>query len=322
MGDVHGDLRPRFQPERGGPFVRAEREQALERDDVAAQCMPSRDAVELAQLLERIDPRVRVRADAESDPPFAYAIDRRVAVAQIRLRRGTDADPRARIAHQVELDVRSMRRVHDRRPRREAARAREKLDRADAVFLQALLDLPWLLARVHVQNEALALGVASDLLEPFAGAGANGVGGKPDAEAALAQRLNLPEVLRRRALAELREPAAAVRRVKEHELDAGLGGRIGNRERLLETEVVELPDGGVARGDELAVGANVVAPHMFGSLAGGEREHRVAPGPEVAARALAPQSALEGVTVRVDEPRQRERLRHARIVGDAGGRRP
>ena len=73
-----------------------------------------------------------------------------------------------------------MGRVDDGRARAEAAGAGEQLDRADAVLEQALLDLARLLAGVDVEDEALALGVAAELLEPVAGAGADGVGGNAD----------------------------------------------------------------------------------------------------------------------------------------------
>ena len=56
----------------------------------------------------------------------------------------------------------------------------EELDRPEAVLGEALLDLARLLVGVDVEDEALALGVGADLLEPLARAGADGVGGEPD----------------------------------------------------------------------------------------------------------------------------------------------
>ena len=60
-------------------------------------------ALELAQLLERVDPDVRVGADADADPALREPLDRREAVTEIRLGRRADADPRARVREQVEL---------------------------------------------------------------------------------------------------------------------------------------------------------------------------------------------------------------------------
>ena len=54
--------------------------------------------------------------------------------------------------------------------------------------------------------------VAPELLEPLARAGADGVGGKADADAVGAQRLELAQILGRRLLAHPRQPAAARRR--------------------------------------------------------------------------------------------------------------
>ena len=74
----------------------------------------------------------------------------------------------------------SVRAVDDRRLRPEAAGSRQELDRADAVLGEAFLDLLGLLVRVDMQHEALALGVAADLFEPFGGARPDGVGGEAD----------------------------------------------------------------------------------------------------------------------------------------------
>src|SRR5262249_15519403 len=75
---------------------------------------------------------------------------------------------------------------------------------------------------------------------------------------------------------------------------------------LLEAEVVELADRGVSGGPHLAVDRLVVGADALGGLPVRELEHRVAPGPEVAALGAAAQGALEGVAVCVDEARVRE----------------
>ena len=81
--------------------------------------------------------------------------------------------------------------------RAEAAGVGQQLDRAAAVLGQALLDLARLLVGVDVERQRLVRRVAPELLEPVARAGANGVGGEPDPDSFVAQRLELAEVLGR-----------------------------------------------------------------------------------------------------------------------------
>ena len=89
-------------------------------------------------------------------PRSQSSCDRREAVAEVRLGRRADADPRARLGEQVELARVGVRRVDDRRVRAEAAGLREQLDRPQAVLGEALLDLARLLVGVHVQRQAVA----------------------------------------------------------------------------------------------------------------------------------------------------------------------
>src|SRR5215210_6453925 len=174
----------------------------------------------------------------------------------------------------------------------------------------ALVDLPRLLVGVDVDNEVAPGGVAADLLEPVARAGADGVGGEADANALAGEVLDPAQIPGRRALAEAVEPAAAVSGVEEDELDSRRVGGLGDREGLLEPEVVELADGGPAVREHLAVHALVALAHARGGLASSELEHRLAPAPEVAASRRAAERSLERVTVRVDEARQGQALRH------------
>ena len=213
-------------------------------------------------------------------------------------------------SEEVELRVVGVRRVDDRRPRAEAAVLREQLDRPDAVLLDAVLDLPRLLVGVDVQRQLVLGGVASDLREPPGRAGADGVGGEADLDPVLAEVLDLVQVLGRRGLAETLEPAPCVGDVEEDERDAGGFRGLGRSECLLEAEVVELADRGVAGAAHLAVHLLVVDADALGRLPVRELEHRVAPGPEVAALGAAAERPLEGVAVRVDEAGDREPVRH------------
>ncbi len=237
---------------------------------------------------------------------------RQEAVAEIRLRRQTRAHPRAGLRDQVELVPVGVRGVHDRRARPEAAAVREQLDRPHAVLGDALLDLTRLLVGVHVQRQAFSGCVAAELLEPVARARAHGVGGDADARAGRAQLLDSAQILRDRVLAEAIEPAARVRDVEQHELDAGLGARLDRRVRLREPEIVELADRRVTGVAHLRVDPRVLRSDVSRGLTPGELEHRVAPGPEVAALGPTPQRPLEGVAVCVHEAWEVENVRHAR----------
>src|SRR4029079_1493170 len=137
--------------------------------------------------------------------------------------------------------------------------------------------------------------------------------GQADLDTAAAQILDLVQILVRRGLAETVEPASAIRDVKEDEGDARGIGRFRRGERLLEPEVVELADRGVAGGEHLAVDLLVAGADALGRLPVGELEHRVAPGPEVAALGVAPERSLEGAALRVDEAGSVEPARHVAL---------
>ena len=255
------DLGPRLEPQRAAAFVGAEAEQPLRREDAAGAGLAPGDPFQLAQLLERVDANVRVRADAERNPAMLDPRRREEAVGEIGLGRRTGADCRAALREQVELGTVGMRRVHDGDVRPEAAGALEELDRPAAVLGEALLDLPRLLVDMDVQREAFGRREAPDLLEPFARTGADGVGGEADADAVGAQRLELAQVLGRRLLAHPRQPAAGVRREQEDDLELRLAGGLHRRARLVQTEVVELADGGVAGRTHLPIGLDVEGAH-------------------------------------------------------------
>ena len=167
---------------------------------------------------------------------------------------------------------------------------------------------------MDVQRQLLRSGVAADFLEPRRADGAHGVGGDPDVEPARAEVLHLAQVLADAVLPEARQSAALVGRQQQDDADARLVGRFGGSERLVEAEVVELADGGVAGRAQLAVDLDVLAPHDLRRLAPGELEHRLPPRPEVAARRPSAQRSLEGVAMSVDEPREGEAFGHRRIL--------
>jgi CDP-diacylglycerol--glycerol-3-phosphate 3-phosphatidyltransferase len=182
------------------------------------------------------------------------------------------------------------------------------------MFRQAFFDLARLLVCVHVQRETFRSRIAPNLLEPLGGARPDGVGGDTDGDPARAQLLHLLEVLGHGLLPEPRQTTALVRRQEHDDADPCLLGRLGGRERLLEPQVVELPDRGVPGTTKLAVHLDVFLAHQLRGLALCLRQHEVTPGPEVPATGPAPQRPLEGVTVGIDESRQAEALGHGRIL--------
>jgi CDP-diacylglycerol--glycerol-3-phosphate 3-phosphatidyltransferase len=314
MVEVDLDIGPPLETECRGPLVGAAAEERRHGKDVAPAGAAAGDALELAELLERIDPHVRVRADADPDAAPANLLRGHEAVPEVRLGGRADADTRARLGQEVEFMGIGMRCVDDRRVRPEATRLGQKLDRPQAMLGDAFLDLPRLLVRVDVQRQALGGCVAAELLEPVPRAGADGVGGKADANPGGTHVLELRQVVGGRFLPEALDPAAPVGREQEHDLDPGLGGSLDRRVRLREPDVVELADDGVPRSEHLAVDLDVARTHLVGGQPLGQGQHGVAPAPEVGALGTPAQSALERVAVRVDEARQGKRRHDRRIL--------
>src|SRR5512133_1164963 len=232
MLEVDLDVGPTLQAERRRALVGSGAEEGGDRQDVPPQRPPARYALQLPQLLERVDPHVRVGADADPDSALADLFDRHEPVAEVCLSRRADADPGTRLCNQLELASVCMRGVHDRRVRTEAAGLREQLNRPEAVLRDALLDLARLLTGVYVQRKTLARSVSAEVLEPSAGAGADGVGGEADAYASRAHRLELGQVVGRGFLPEALEPTAPVGRQQKDELDPGFRSRLHGRVRL------------------------------------------------------------------------------------------
>src|SRR6266545_4030690 len=314
MREIHFHLIPLLEAERTCPLVGAEAEQRLRGDDVAPAALAACNALELAQLFQRIDADVRIGADADSDSARADALDRQEPVPEVRLRRRAGADAGAGAREQVELGAVRVCRVHDRRALAQAAAAVEELDRPDAVLRQAFLNLTRLLVGVNMQRQSLRVSVAADLLEPVGGTCPHGVGGEPDSDVAGAQRFDLPQIVGRRVLAKSRQAAATVRGEQEDDPNPGLLGCLHRRECLVEAEVVELADCCVSRRSELSIDLDVLAVHELRRLPFRLREHDLPPGPEIAASRPPAQGALERVAVGIHESRQTEGLDHGRIL--------
>jgi hypothetical protein len=74
--EIDLDRRPLLEPERRSAFRRADCKQRLDVEDITPPCLPARDAVELAQLLEGVYSNVRVGADAHPDAAVQDTLDR------------------------------------------------------------------------------------------------------------------------------------------------------------------------------------------------------------------------------------------------------
>jgi glycoprotein endo-alpha-1,2-mannosidase len=310
--EVDLDRRPRLEAQGSGALVRADREQSVDGEEVAAARLSPADPVQLAQLLERVDADIGVRADAEPDPAVEDALDRQEAVAEVRLRRRAGADSTVRLAEEVELASVRIGRVDDGRARAEAAAVREELDRAHAVLGHALLDLAWLLVGVNVERQLVLRRVAAELDEPLTWTGANRVRGHADTDPGSPQLLEPPQVLRDGRLAKAVEPTAGIGGVEEHELDPCVRRCSGGGVRLGEAEVMELAHRGVAGFTHLGVHRRVLLAHALGRLAASKLEHGLAPGPEVGALSTTAQRPLESMAVDVDEPAELETVLHRR----------
>src|SRR5439155_20528545 len=142
----------------------------------------------------------------------------------------------------------------------------------------------------------------------------DGVGGDPDADAPLAQRFELHQVLGDARLPEALDPAATISGVEQDKTDPGFLGGLEGRKALVEPQIVELADRRVAGAELLAIDVYVVLADLARCQSRSHGQHRLAPGPEVAALCSAPQGPLERVAMGVHEPRKREPLGHRRIL--------
>jgi hypothetical protein len=193
--EVDARFRPRVEAESVGSPLRADGQKRPDGEDASLPCLAATNALELAELFERIDADVRVGADAQRDASVGRPREREEAVSEVRLRRRAHADARPGVTEQIELGPVCVRRVHDRRSLAQAAFAREQLDRAEAVLGRALLDLARLLVGVDVQREVVVDRVPAELAQPVGRAGADGVGGDGHAHPVGAEGLQLAEVV-------------------------------------------------------------------------------------------------------------------------------
>src|SRR4051794_39209774 len=106
---------------------------------------------------------------------------------------------------------------------------------------------------MDMQREPLGRRVPSDLGKPVGRARTHGVGGEADGDAASPKLPDLWEIPADGRRGEALDPAARVGREQDDDRDPGRGGRVEGGERLVEAEVVELADGGVPAGEQLAI---------------------------------------------------------------------
>src|ERR1700730_17072616 len=157
-----------------------------------------------------------------------YALNRKEAVAEIRLGRWARADPRAALGEQVELVPVGVRSVHDGCARAEAAAVGEELDRPETVLGEALFDLARLFVCVDVQGQLVFGRVSAKLFEPVTGGRPNGGGGKADR----AHRLEPAQVFGDRRLPQTVDAAARVGDVEQNDLDLRVRGRLRSSVRF------------------------------------------------------------------------------------------
>jgi hypothetical protein len=241
-----------------------------------------------------------------------YALNRKEAVAEIRLSRRARADPRAALGEQVELVPVGVRCVHDGRARAEAAAVGEELDRPETVLGEALFDLARLFVCVDVQGQFVFGRVSAKLFEPVTGARPNGVGGNADPDACRAQLFEAAQVFGDGLLPETVDAAARIGDVEQNDLDLRVRGRLRSSVRFGQAEIVELADGGVAGVPQLPVDPGIALPDQSWCLTPGQVQHGLAPRPEVGALRPPTESPLEGMRMGVDKTGELESGRHAR----------
>src|SRR5262249_22430495 len=151
---VYLDRRPLVEADRGGAVAAPDREQLGRAEDLSCAGVSSCGALELAELFERVDPDVRVGADAEGDAALDPRTHGGAAVAEVGLRGRAKTDACSRLGDEVELCVVGLGRMDERRRRGQAPGTGENLDRPQTMLLEAVLHLSFLLVGVNVEDEA------------------------------------------------------------------------------------------------------------------------------------------------------------------------
>src|SRR5215218_984183 len=123
---------------------------ALGDEDVPASREPAGVGLDLPQLLERVYPDVRVRADGEMDFSLQDLLGRQEPVAEVPLRGRTGAHGGAVLGEEIHFPSASVRGVDNGGAPAQEAGPDEQLYGAHPVLGQALLDLPRLLVGVDV----------------------------------------------------------------------------------------------------------------------------------------------------------------------------
>src|SRR5215211_464678 len=149
-------------------------------EDVPPAREPAGARRHLPELLERVEPHVRVGADGETYIQLQYPLRREESIAQVPLRGGADADRGAMLRQQLELPLVGVRGVDYGGPGAEETRLGQELYGPHPVVLPALFYLPRLLVGVDVEVQVVAVGVLPDLLQPSRRHGPDAVRGNPD----------------------------------------------------------------------------------------------------------------------------------------------
>src|SRR5918994_2264638 len=270
----------------------------LRYQDVPPAREPAGARLYLPELLERVDPHVRVGADAEVYLQRDYLFRRQKAVAQVPLRGRAGAYKRAVVGEETQLGPVGVGGMDDHGAGAEKAGLGQEPNRAHPVLSLALLDLARLLAGVDVEGQLVAVGVNAYLLQPPSRHGPDAVSGDPDLEERSPLLRPPPERLHPfQETPYLRVPktgdaAPGVADREENEPYArflcGHRCRFSERVRVLVglpiravVDVVELGDARVAAREHLAVAVPAHLADGAGIEALRQGVHPLSPGPEI-----------------------------------------
>ena len=327
--DPRGCLAARSRAAFHGAFEQlAAHVSAAERGDVAGlRCEPL-PVFQPAQLLERVDRDVAVRADGQPAAVAEVIRQREQPVAEIGFRARADADDGAGLGEALRFVGVHVRRVHEAPLPVDADVLQQPANRAPLVGREALVDLALLLRDMQMDRPARLAARVRDRGQRRGAHGAQAVCADADIELRRLLRsrgfVMIEELIQRQREQRLRslgprrmEAGAFVEYGHVGQPDAGVPCRGGKRcEHLhagrivgrVAVQVVELDDGRVAALQHLRVDLAGDRVQQAGIDGGREPVHAFAPGPEVVATrrrtflGAAGERPLEGVTVGVAEP--------------------